>query len=116
MSGEVIEFRRARPRQQAALKVTAQSLMPSAGQRRSEWTKTLAQVWANPRNWRRSRKDNAYIVIDDLNICVVVVREEHGYQWEIRWSDGEETTVSRWTYVSEQIAIDEAWDAVLVLT
>jgi hypothetical protein len=58
---------------------------------------------------------NAYIVLDDLDICVVIVRDERGFQWEIRWRWGNEPTVSKWVFVAEQTAINEAWDAVCAL-
>jgi hypothetical protein len=54
-------------------------------------------------------------VIDDLIICVVIKRDEHGFQWEVRWRLNSERTLSKWTYVVEQTAINEALDAVLVL-
>ena len=113
----VVEFNRTKSRQVAALKVAEQA----APQRlsditvRGEWDAALAAIWSNPKNWKRSRQGNAYIAIDDLGICVVVERDEHGFQWEIRWRSGRNTVVSRWIYMSEQTAINEAWDAVCVL-
>jgi hypothetical protein len=50
-------------------------------------------------------------VIDDLDICVVITRSDEGdvgFKWEIRWRWGNEPTVSKWIYVGEQTAINEA--------
>jgi hypothetical protein len=114
----VVGFRRPKSQPVTALRVAEQKSPPKLSEikGRGAWKKALASIWANPKNWRRSRNDSAYIVIDDLDLCVVIVHDEHGFKWEIRWSDGEEPTVSRWTYVGEQIAINEAWDAVCVLS
>jgi hypothetical protein len=54
---------------------------------------------------------NRYIVIDDLDICVVITRSDEGevgFKWEIRWRWGNEPTGSKWIYVGEQTAINEA--------
>ena len=113
----VVEFSRTKARPATALKVAEQA----APQRLSditvkgEWDAALAAIWFNPKNWKRSRQGNAYIAIDDLGVCVVIERDEHGFQWEIRWRSGRNTVVSRWIYISEQTAINEAWDAVCVL-
>ena len=35
------------------------------------------------------RSSNRYLVIDDLDICVVITRSDEGdvgFKWEIRWS------------------------------
>jgi hypothetical protein len=114
----VIELRPKASRRAAALKPAVQSVFkPSYGQRRSEWTAALAQIWANPRNWKRSKKGNAYIVIDDLDVCIAINRSEDGagFQWEIRYRSGDEPIVSRWIYMAEQKAIDEAWDALVMV-
>jgi hypothetical protein len=83
---------------------------------RREWLTALAAIWANPKNWRTSRHGNRYIVIDGLDICVVISRnDEGGFKWQIRWRWGREPTVSKWIYVGEQSAIDEAREAVVAL-
>ena len=51
-------------------------------------------------------------MIDKIGVCVVIDHCEDGWSWEIRWSDGREPMSSKWIYLGEQIAIDEAWDAV----
>jgi hypothetical protein len=109
----IVEFHRPKPRSAAKAKPPVPKLTRAMKQR--EWIATLAAIWANPKNWRRSKVGNAYIVIDDLDICVVIVRSEEGtgFQWEIRWRDDDKESLrSRWIYVVEQIAIDEAWTAV----
>jgi hypothetical protein len=107
--GEVLNFR---SRAQAAPKLVSLA----DAEHRGEWMAALAAIWANPKNWRRSRRGSCYIVINDLDICVVVSRQdEGGFKWEIRWRYGKEPTVSKWIYVGEQIAINEAWDAVVAL-
>lgn len=117
MTAEVIEFHRPKPRQREALKVTAQQAPPKLSdiKDRLPWKKALAAIWANPKNWRRSKRGNAYIALDDLDLCVVIERVEGGYQWEVRWRWSREPTVSKWIYVTEQIAINEAFDAVAAL-
>ena len=113
----IIRFDRAKSRQVAALKVAEQA----APQRlsditvRGEWDAALAAIWSNPARWRQGKSGNRYIVIDDLGICVLIKRDEHGFQWEIRWRSGRDTVVSKWIYMAEQTAIDDAWDAILVL-
>jgi hypothetical protein len=93
MSGDVIEFHRP-IRQLKQVEVAKPMPKLADAKERGEWTAALAAIWANPKNWKRSRKGNAYIVIDDLNICVVISRDESGggFQWEIRWRWGG----SRW--------------------
>ena len=57
------------------------------------------------------RSSNRYLVIDDLDICVVITRSDEGevgFKWEIRWRWGNEPTMSKWIYVGEQTAINEA--------
>ena len=113
----VVEFNRAKSRPVAALKVAQQA----APQRlsditvRGDWNAALAAIGSNPKKWRQSKSGNRYIVIDDLIICVVIKRDEHGFQWEIRWRLNSERTLSKWTYVVEQTAINEALDAVCAL-
>jgi hypothetical protein len=115
----VVEFRKAKSQPVAALKVAEQKSPPklTTAMSRREWTATLAQIWANPRNWRRSKKTgSAYIVIDDLEICVVITHGEHGFRWEIRWNWSNEPPIkSRWVYMAEQTAINEAWDALVAV-
>ena len=83
---------------------------------RREWILAVKAFWAEPANWKVSRRGNKYIVINKIGICAVIERRDDGYwSWEIRWQDGREPHSSNWTYVGEQIAIDEALDAVLVL-
>jgi hypothetical protein len=108
----VVEFKR-NPRPAAAPRPTPKL---ANAENRGEWLAALAAIWANPKNWRTSRHGNRYIVIDDLDICVVIKRnDEGGFKWEIRWRYGKDQTVSKWIYVGEQTAIDEAWDAVVAL-
>ena len=115
MTAEVIEFHRPK-RPVAALKVTEQRSPPklTAAMLRSEWKAALAPFWANPKNWRRSKLGNAYIVLNDM--CVVINRDELGFRWEIRWRDGSrEPIVSRWVFTGEQYAINDAFDAVITV-
>ena len=107
----VVEFHRPKPRPAAPKPIPRLA----DAKERGEWKAALAAIWANPANWKRSQRGNAYIVLDDLNICVVIVRDEGGFQWEIRWRWGNEPTVSKWVFVAERTAIDEAWDAVVAL-
>jgi hypothetical protein len=114
MTAAVLEFHRPKPVRQAAPKRSAPKLTETM--KRAEWNAALAAIWANPNNWRRSQHGNAYIVIDDLGVYVVVITRDDGYfQWEMRWRDGRDPVRSRWIHVAEQTAIDEAWDAVLAL-
>jgi hypothetical protein len=104
----VIEFHR--PIRQLKQVEATKSLPKLAdAKNRGEWTAALAAIWANPKNWKRSRNGNAYIVVDDLDICVVIGRDESsgGFQWEIRWRWGE-PTMSKWVFIAEQRAIDAA--------
>ena len=82
------------------------------GLMRSQWLAGLAAIWANPKNWKGSKRGNAFIVIDDIGVCVVIHRKEGGFQWEIRWRNRDEPIVSRWIFIIEQAAIDDAWSAV----
>jgi hypothetical protein len=108
----VIAFQKPKPRAAAQPK----PISLADAEHRGEWKAALAAIWANPKNWRTSRHGNRYIVIDDLDICVVIKRnDEGGFKWEIRWRYGKDQTVSKWIYVAEQTAINEAWDAVVAL-
>lgn len=111
----VIEFNR--PTQSKQVETPKPAPKLSEAKERNEWKAALAAVWASPKNWRTSKHGNRYIVIDDLGICVVIGRDESGggFQWEIRWRCRNKSTVSRWVFISEQVAIDEAWDAVVAL-
>ena len=114
----VVEFRRAKSQPVAALRVAEQATPQRLSEIKSRgaWKRALAAIWANPANWSRNAKGAAVIDINDLELSVRVVRKEHGYEWQIHWQRcGGKMTVSKWLYVSEQIAINEAWDAVCVL-
>ena len=118
MSNNVIDFNRAKSQPVTALKVAEQKSPPKLSEikGRGAWKRALAMIWANPANWSRNAKGAAVIDIDDLELSVRIVHKEHGYEWQIHWQRcGGRMTVSKWLYVSEQIAIDDAWDAVLVL-
>ena len=109
----VVEFKKPKP---PARQVTPPAPKLADAKVKGEWPAALAAIWVNSKNWRTSRRGNRYIVINDLDICVVIKRnDEGGFKWEIRWRDGREPTVSKWIYVIEQSAIDEAWDAVVAL-
>jgi hypothetical protein len=110
----VIDFKRPKPRPAAEPKLKpAPKFNPD---NRNEWVEAAKAVWADPANWRTSKKGNRYVAIDRLSICVVINRTDEGYwSWEIRRRDGREPMSSNWTYLVEQSARDEALDAVLVL-
>lgn len=110
----VVAFEKPKPMKQA--KPPAKKPRLTAEQRRSEWLAALAAIWANPKNWKRSKRGNAFIVIDDIDVCVVIFRRDDGcFQWQIRWRDGREPIKSRWIYEVEQTAIDEAWSAAMAV-
>ena len=105
----VIEFRRPKPK--------AKPLAPKIAEakNRAEWKAAVMAVWSDPSAWRTSKKDNRYIVIGDLGVCLVIKRVEEGWSWEIRWRYGKEPVSSNWVYVAEKSAFDEALEAVIVL-
>jgi hypothetical protein len=108
----VIAFQRPKPRPAAAPR-PAPRFNPD---NRNEWVQAVKAAWANPANWRTSKKNNRYIVIEEIGVCVVINRTDEGYwSWEIRWSNRRPPMSSNWTYVGERGALDEALDALLVL-
>jgi hypothetical protein len=113
----VVDFHRHKDRPVAALKVAEQPAQPrlSEIEMREEWVEVLAAIWANPKNWRRSKQGYAHIDIRDLDARVVIIHDDGGYRWEIRWSNGREAVASKWIYVVESLAVDDAWDAIRVL-
>ena len=88
----VVDFHRPKARPVAALKVAEQPAQPQLSEieMREEWIEVLAAIWANPANWRRSPKGRAFIDILDLDIRVVIIRDDGGYRWEIGWRNGRE--------------------------
>lgn len=54
-------------------------------------------------------------MLAELGLCVVISREETGFQWEIRRRDDDEPITSRWIYMVEQSAIDDAFHVVVML-
>jgi hypothetical protein len=118
MTADIVQFRKPKSQPVTALKVAEQTSPPKLSEikGRGAWKKALAAIWANPENWHRNEKVAAIIDIGDLELSVRVVRKEFGYEWQIHWQRcGGRMTVSKWLYVSEQIAIDESWDAVCAL-
>lgn len=77
----VIAFQRPKPRPAAAPR-PAPRFNPD---NRNEWVQAVKAAWANPANWRTSKKNNRYIVIEEIGVCVVINRTDEGYwSWEIR--------------------------------
>ena len=76
-----------KPRPAAAPKPSALKL--TRDMKKGEWMDVLAAIWANPKNWRRSGQGNAYIVINDVDICIVIVRKYTVFQCERRRRDGQ---------------------------
>ena len=113
----VVEFHRPKARPVTALKVAEQPAQPKLSEieMREEWIEVLTSIWANPKNWRRSKQGHAFIDIRDLDARAIIIRDSDGYRWEIRWSNGRETVASKWIYVIESLAVDDAWDAIRVL-
>jgi hypothetical protein len=83
----VIEFHRPKPRPAAAPKPAPTFNVND----RNEWVAAVKAVWADPANWRTSKKGNRYIVIDRIGVCVVIEHSDEAYwSWVIRRSDGRE--------------------------
>ena len=99
MTSNVIEFVRPRASTKAQPRSPDRFASPvpklTRDMKRGEWMSSLAAIWANPANWRRNKKGAAFVVIDDLDICVVVTARDGGYQWQIRWRDGRAPVTSR---------------------
>jgi hypothetical protein len=89
----VVAFQRPKPARQVEPK-PAPTFNPD---NRNEWVEAVKAVWADPDNWRTSKKGNRYITIDRLNICVVINHSDEGYWSWIRWRDGREPASSNWT-------------------
>jgi hypothetical protein len=82
---------------------------------RAEWKEAVRSAWADPDRWETPKRHDPCIEIEEIGVTAVINRTDEGYwSWTIMLRDGREIT-SNWTYTSEQVARDEALDAVLVL-